>query len=154
MTIDQVATLALALPETAEGLRYGSRSWGVRGKVFAWERPFSKADIKRFGESVPPGGPILAISVADLNDKEAVLAARSGAFFTIPHFDGYPAVLVELEKVSRAALHEALIDGWLCCAPAALAGAYLSSTRRMGTGTVSTAPQGGVIQRTESPPSG
>ena len=65
------------------------------------ERPFSKADIRRFGDAVPPEGPILAVGVADLSEKEAVLAAQPGAFFTIPHFDSYAAVLIQLKNVSR-----------------------------------------------------
>jgi hypothetical protein len=124
-TLDDAARLALGLPEVTEAERRGSRSWSVSGKVFAWERSFSKADIKRFGEGTPPAGDILAVRVADLGEKEAVLAANARGFFTIPHFDGYSAVLIELTKVSRRALREAIVDGWLACAPAALVGAAM-----------------------------
>jgi hypothetical protein len=124
-TIDDVALLALDLPGVAEGDRYGHRTWSVAGKAFAWERPFSKADLKRFGDQVPPDGPILALRVEDLGEKEAVLAAHPSAFFTIPHFDGYPAVLIQLRSVSEKALREAVIDGWLVCAPPELANQYL-----------------------------
>lgn len=121
-TLDDVARMAAELPEVTEGERHGNRTWYVRGKAFAWDRPFSKADIRRFGGQAPPDGPILAVQVEDLGEKEAVLAANPDAFFTIPHFDGYAAVLIQLPKVSARALREALTDGWLACAPPALAG--------------------------------
>jgi hypothetical protein len=119
-TLDDVARLAAELPEVTEGERHGNRTWFVGGKAFAWDRPFSKADIRRFGDQVPPDGPILAVRVEDLSEKEAVLAANPDAFFTIPHFDGYPAVLIELPKVSAPALRDAITDAWLACAPPAL----------------------------------
>jgi hypothetical protein len=126
VTIEEVALLVEELPEVTSGEQRGNRSWSVRGKMFAWERPFSKADIKRFGDQPPPEGPILAVRVGDLAEKEAVLAAHPDGFFTIPHFDGYSAVLIELNTVARAELREALVDGWLACAPKALVDQYLA----------------------------
>ncbi len=128
--LDDVARLAQALPEVTEGESRGWRTWSVAGKAFAWERPFSKADIRRFGDAEPPAGPILAVKVEDLSEKEAVLAARPDAFFTIPHFDGFAAVLIQLDVVDEGALREAIVDGWLASAPpAARAG-----LRRAGAG--------------------
>ena len=124
--LEDVERLVAALPETVETTRHGNRTWAVGDKAYAWERQFSKADLKRFGDETPPEGPILAIRVEDLAEKEAVLAARAGdGFFTIPHFDNYPAVLVELDQASEPVLGEALLDGWLVFAPPELAKAHL-----------------------------
>ena len=125
-TLDDVTRLACELPEVTEGERHGNRTWFVAGKAFAWDRPFSKADIRRFGDQTPPEGPILAVRVEDLGEKEAALAAHPEAFFTIPHFDGYSAVLIQMRLVTEKALREAVADGWLACAPPKLAGHYLS----------------------------
>jgi len=126
VSLDDLARLAAELPTVAETERHGNRSWTVAGKVFAWERPFSKADIKRFGDATPPAGPIAAVRLADLGEKEALLAAQPESLFTIPHFDGYAAVLVQLRKISRIALREVLLDGWLACAPPSLTAEYLN----------------------------
>jgi hypothetical protein len=129
-TLADVERLATDLPDVTAGERHGHLTWFVGGKAFAWERPFSKADIKRFGATVPPEGPIVAVRVADLNEKEAVLAGSSKAFFTIPHFDGYAAVLIQLNGVTRKALREAIIDAWLACARRQLSDDYLSGRTR------------------------
>ncbi len=124
-TFDDVARMASALPEVIEGERHGHRTWFVLSKVIAWERPFSKADIKRFGDETPPEGPIIAVSVEDLSEKEAMLAAHPDAFFTIPHFNGYAAVLVQLDRTTEEELREVILDGWLAVAPSELARGYL-----------------------------
>ncbi len=124
-TLNDVSRIAAALPEVVESERDDNRSWSVAGKAFAWERPFRKADIKRFGNVTPPDGPILAVRVEDLGEKEAVLAEERPGFFTIQHFNGYPAVLIQLRAVSKPALREALVDGWLVFAPKKLADEYL-----------------------------
>jgi hypothetical protein len=125
-TLDDAATMALELPQVTEGERHGRRTWFVAGKAFAWERAFSKADIRRFGDVSPPDGPILAVTVEDLGEKEAVLAAGRRGFFTIPHFDGYSAVLIQLKPVGKRALREAIVDAWLACAPPALADEFMN----------------------------
>ncbi len=125
-SLEDVARIAAGLPEVTDGERHGNRTWFVRGKAFAWDRPFSKADIRRFGDQAPPDPPILAVSVADLVEKEAVLAGHPDVFFTIPHFDGFAAILVKLGEVAEDALREVLTDGWLAVAPPGLARDYLS----------------------------
>jgi hypothetical protein len=129
-TLDDVARWAADLPEVTVGERYGHRTWAVGTKALAWERPFSKADLKRFGDEEPPSGPIVAVTVDDLAEKEAVLAEGAKGVFTITHFNGYPAVLVQLDAVHKRTMQRLVVEGWLAVAPAKLAEAYLASKRR------------------------
>jgi hypothetical protein len=128
VSLDDAIEMICRLPEVTETLRFGHRSWAVGGKVFAWERPFSKADIKRFGDQPVPGGDILALAVGSLVEKDAVLAANPGAFFTIAHFEGYPAVLVQLSTVGRRQLRRGIEDAWAVHAPAELMAPGVSPT--------------------------
>ena len=124
-TFDDVARLVAEVTEGQEPHR-GHRAWQVAGKAFAWERPFSKADIKRYGGQQPPQGPILAIRTADRAEKEAILAEGKDGFFTIQHFNGFNAYLVQLDEVTAQDLREALVDGWLAMAPAQVAEGFLN----------------------------
>jgi hypothetical protein len=126
-TLDDVSRLAARLPETTQVERHGNRAWSVADKVFAWERPFSKADIKRYGDAPVPSGVIVAAAVGDLAEKDAVLAAGTPGIFTIEHFNGYAAVLIALDKVDEPALEAALVDAWLAKAPSRLSAAYLAA---------------------------
>ena len=128
-TIADVERIAGDLPDVTVGERHGHRTWFVGGKAFAWDRKFSKADIRRFGDATPPDGPILAVAVADLDDKEAVLQEGAKGFFTIPHFDGYAAVLVQLRVAGKRRVREALLDAWLACAPPKLADELMAGKR-------------------------
>lgn len=121
VTSTEFEALVALLPEVTESSSYGNRSWNVGKTFFAWERPFSKADIKRFGSAPVPQGPIVAVKVEDLAEKEAVLQAGRPGFFTISHFDGFAAVLIQLDEVVLDDLRDALVDAWLACAPARLA---------------------------------
>lgn len=132
VTFDDVGRLALRFPDTSERRRHGHRTWFVGARAFAWERPFSQADLKRFGDEEPPGGPVLAVRVADLEEKDEVMAAGRRGHFTIPHFDGYAAVLLQLDEVVPGELHEALEDAWLACAP------RTAARRFLGAGTAGT----------------
>lgn len=126
--LDDVARLALALPEVDEGTSYGNRAWKVRKKLFVWERPLRKADLEALGNAAPDG-PVLGARVEHLGAKEAVLADGSDAFFTTPHFDGHPTVLVELDRIAVADLEEVVAEAWLCAAPPPLAEAWLAEHR-------------------------
>jgi hypothetical protein len=119
-TLDDVAEIALRLPGAAEVEGRMGRAWTVGRTTFAWERPFSKADVRRFGDAPVPPLPVLAVRVDDLGEKEAVLDAGHRGVFTIPHFDGYAAVLIQLRTVGQRVLREAIVDGWAACAPLAL----------------------------------
>jgi len=123
-TLNDVARIALELPDVDERERRGTRKWAVRDKTFAWERPFTKADIKRFGAAPIPQGTILAVRVANLGVKEAVLAAMPDSFFNMAHFDGFAGVLIELSRVSMGDLRDAVIDAWAACAPPKLAAEF------------------------------
>lgn len=123
-TLDDVAAIAAELPEVEEGERHGTRTWFVAKKAFLWERGFSKADLRRFGDETPPEGPIVALRAADLAEKEAILAAGEPGFFTIEHFNGYPGFLIQLKKVRKKALRVAITDAWLASAPPRLTKAY------------------------------
>ncbi len=126
VTVDDVERIVADLPAVNKGARWGNRTWLVAGKGFAWMRPFSKADIRRFCDATPPDGPILAVRVEDLVEKDAVLEAEPTAFFTIPHFDGYAAVLIQLKKATKRAVRDAIVDAWLACAPTDVADAFIA----------------------------
>jgi hypothetical protein len=121
---DDVRRLALALPETDERVSREHRQWRVKDKLFVWERPLRRSDLEALGDAAP-AGPILGARVEHVVAKEALLADRSGVFFTTPHFDGYPAILIELDRIAGPELEEVVVEAWLCRAPKRLAKAYL-----------------------------
>jgi hypothetical protein len=120
----QVRRIALSLPGSSEQEAHGRAQWCVGDKSFAWERPLRPSDMEALGSKTPKG-PILALRVAHLLAKEAILAANSRTCFTTPHFDGYPAVLVRLEKIDKAKLERLIVEAWLARAPKRLAKDYL-----------------------------
>jgi hypothetical protein len=124
---DDVRRIALALPETTEQTSRDHLAWLVKKKFFVWERPLRKPDLAALGDSAP-AGPILGARVEHLIAKEALLQDDPEVFFTIPHFEGYAAVLVQLDKIDFADLEEVIVEAWLCRAPKRLAQQYLSDS--------------------------
>ncbi|RKN15282.1 MmcQ/YjbR family DNA-binding protein [Micromonospora musae] len=123
-TWEDVRRIAATLPETSEHESYGGLpAWRVRNKAFVWERPLREADRSVLGDDAPDG-PILGARVPDLGAKEALLADDPSVYFTIPHFDGYPAVLVRLARIGRSELTELMVEAWYDRAPKRLAAAY------------------------------
>jgi hypothetical protein len=120
---DDVRRLALALPDTSEGTAHGNTAWRVRDKLFVWERPLRSKDLEALGGAAPTG-PVLGARVEHLVAKEALLADDPAVYFTTPHFDGYPAVLVVLQRITAADLEELVVEAWLCRAPKRLARDY------------------------------
>jgi hypothetical protein len=123
---EDVRRIALALPESSEASSRGLASWRVRDKGFVWERPLRGADVRALGDEAPDG-PILGVRVEHLGAKEALLADASDVFFTTPHFDGYPAVLVRLDRIAVDELNELIVEAWLCRAPKRLARQYIDT---------------------------
>jgi hypothetical protein len=119
-TWEDVRRIALALPEASEHVSRENRQWKVKDKLFVWERPLRRSDLEALGDDAPDG-PILGVRVEHLVAKEALLADDPAVFFTTPHFDGYPAVLVQLERIDVDELEELITEAWLCRAPKRLA---------------------------------
>jgi hypothetical protein len=125
---DDVRRLALALPETSERLSRDLRQWRVHDKLFVWERPLRRADLQALG-SAAPDGPILGARVEHLGAKEAFIADDPAIFFTTPHFDGHPSILVRLDRISLDDLDEVIVEAWLARAPKRLAKAFADEQR-------------------------
>jgi hypothetical protein len=124
---DDVARLALDLPETQEVLSRGLRQWRVKDKLFVWDRPLRVKDREALGADAPDG-PILGARVEHLVAKDALLADRPDLYFATPHFDGYPAVLVRLDAIDLEELRELVVEAWLARAPKRLADAFLDAS--------------------------
>jgi hypothetical protein len=123
-----VRRIALALPETSERVSPGHRQWRVREKLFVWERPLRQKEIEALGDDAPEGA-ILGARVEHAGAKEALLAEEPSIFLTTPHFDGYPAILMRLERAGIEDLSEVITEAWLARAPKRLAKAYLEDQR-------------------------
>jgi hypothetical protein len=129
-TIEDVRKIALSLPgvqESVDGHR-GGATWRTGTGVFVWERGPSKADLGKLAELGRewPAGPVVGVRTEGLDGKEALLGSFPGIFFTIPHFDGYPAVLVRLDEIDVGQLREVVTDAWLLKAPKRVAKEWLA----------------------------
>lgn len=124
-TWSDVRRFALVLPGTSEEVSSnGHRAWIVQKKFFTWERPLRRADLAALGDAAP-NGPILGVRTTDLEMKEVLLASNPEVFFTTPHFNGYPAVLVRLTKITPKLLKDVIVEAWLAVAPKRAATAFL-----------------------------
>ncbi|KNY05735.1 MmcQ/YjbR family DNA-binding protein [Microbacterium sp. GCS4] len=128
-TIEDVRAIALALPGVTErtGGHTGEPGWRLPNGQIAWIRGPSATDLRQLTALgvTWPEGPVLGLRVGSLEEKEALLAAEPGALFTIPHFDGYPGLLVQLDVIDRDRLAEIIADAWLERAPVLVAKQWL-----------------------------
>ncbi|MGZ5415815.1 MAG: MmcQ/YjbR family DNA-binding protein [Nocardioides sp.] len=123
-TWDDVRRIAMLLPETEE--RAGEcPQWRVRNKLYAWDRPLRRGDLEALGDAAPDGE-VLAVRVQDVGVKEALVSDEPEVYFTTPHFDGYPAVLVRLDEIAVPDLEALLTEAWLVQAPRRVAKQHLA----------------------------
>ena len=104
--------------------------WRVGKKLLAWERPLRPSDREALSQSgvEPPEGDILGVRVSDEGVKFALIADEPGVYFTTPHFDGYPAVLVRLDEIAVRDLVEVITEAWLTQAPKKLVQEFLADS--------------------------
>ncbi|HEY9303617.1 MAG TPA: MmcQ/YjbR family DNA-binding protein [Mycobacterium sp.] len=123
-TWENVANIVGELPLTEER---SPREWRVGKKLIAWERPLRSSDreaLTALGIE-PPDGDILGVRVADEGVKFALIADEPDVYFTTPHFDGYPAVLINLAQIDELGLREVIVEAWLTQAPKRLEQEFL-----------------------------
>jgi hypothetical protein len=104
--------------------------WRVGKKLLAWERPLRPSDREALaqGGTEPPEGDIIGVRVSDEGIKFALIADEPGVYFTTPHFDGYPAVLVRLAEIAARDLEELITEAWLTQAPRKLVQEFLADS--------------------------
>jgi hypothetical protein len=128
-TWSDVARLAMAMPGVVETVKWDMKTWAVKDKGFVWERPLRKNEIAALGAGAPKGA-ILGAHTPSLEIKEALLKRDPRVYFTTPHFDGYPAVLVRLSRINVGELRDLIVEAWLARAPERLVQEYLASRAR------------------------
>ncbi len=126
---DDVERIALDLPAVVEEPTYdANRAWKVRGKLVVWQRPLRRRDIEELGDSAP-GGQVAGVRTAHLEAREQRLAELAPAVFVTSHFDGYPALLVDLDRIHPEDLRELITDSWIRQAPRTLVREFLAEPR-------------------------
>jgi hypothetical protein len=133
-TLRDVENLALALPETVKSEDdEGRPSFSVNGKVICWHRsPRPDALDSATGERLTD---VFVFRTTDLDVKEMTLQDDRGIFFTTPHWNGYPAVLIrirDLKHLKRAELRDLIEEAWLSRAPKRVAKAWLAENEATG----------------------
>ncbi|CQD12396.1 hypothetical protein BN1232_02366 [Mycobacterium lentiflavum] len=126
-TWDDVARIVGELPLTCE---QSPHDWRVGKKLLAWERPLRVSDRAALSANgvQAPEGDILGVWVSDEGVKLALVAEEPDIYFTTPHFDGYPAVLVKLAQIDVRGLEELITEAWLTRAPKKLVQEYLTGS--------------------------
>jgi hypothetical protein len=113
--LEDARRIALSLPDTSGDTGFGVlRSGKPRGFAWVWNE---RVDPKK---PRVPNPEVLAIRTASLDDKDILIASAPEKFFTEPHYQNYPAVLVRLANIELDELEDLLIEGWRCQAPKAL----------------------------------
>jgi hypothetical protein len=114
-TWEDVRRIATGLPGVSER-DARTLAWRVADRGLVWERPLRPADLAALGLAAQDE-PVLGVRTSDESVKLALIAEDSQIFFTTPHFDGYPAVLIWLDRISPARLAEVITEAWLDRAP-------------------------------------
>jgi hypothetical protein len=121
----------MSLPGSEERLSRERLQWAVGGKLFVWERPLRAKEVQELGEAAPEG-PIMGARVEHLHAKAALIADEPDVYFTTSHFEGYPAVLVLIERIAMPDLEEVVTEAWFARAPARLAREHADRLGRGG----------------------
>jgi hypothetical protein len=126
-TWDDVARIVGELALTSEP---SPHEWRVGKKLLAWERPLRPSDRDALADSglEVPRGDLLGVRVSDEGVKFALIADEPTIYFTTPHFDGYPAVLVKLAEISVTDLEDLITEAWLTQAPRKLVQEFLADS--------------------------
>lgn len=129
-TLDDVRAIALGFPDVVERVdgHRGGATWRTPVGAFVWQRGPSGRDLQQLdalGREWPPGE-VVGVRTDGQQVKQALLETYPDVFFTIPHFDGYPAVLVRLDTIDPDQLREVITDAWLIKVPQRTANAWLA----------------------------